>query len=260
VVVGSTLDLTVTGHACNAVRVVDARSSDVATVPAGRPGSNARGGARTGGTNAEPVSAKHTAPATLSTNVLLVNTAVSHGVYSDYAHIQVLPSPTVTGSARNNSQGGDEGTLALSLRTVKPGVMSLHLSARVLVDEAGSAGDGAAARYRRRGCRIRVVIIPNYPVESVLLQELIGHLEECRKWRNPKILLHAQLFQRPQSSEEDHSAAKSTHTALAAEGSTVASARAKQAWVVNARDVQRGWQDIKRVITNHGVLHTPKVA
>jgi hypothetical protein len=258
VVVGSTLDLTVTGHDCNAVRVVDARS-DVATVPAGRPGSNARGGARTGGTNAEVVSDKPVDSAQLSTNVLLVNAAVSHGLYSDYAHIQVLPSPTVTASASKNRQDADQATLALSLRTVKPGVMSLHLSARVLVDEAGSAGDGAAARYRRRGCRIRVVIIPNYPIESVVLQELIGHLEECRKWRNPKILLHAQLFQRPQTSEDDHSAAKST-TGWATEGSAGVSARAKQAVLVNARDVQRGWQDIKRVITNHGVLHTPKVA
>jgi hypothetical protein len=259
-VVGSTLDLTVTGHACSAVRVVDARSSDVATVPAGRPGSNVRGGARTGGTNAEFVSGKPVESAQLSTNVLLVNAAVSHGLYSDYAHIQALPSATVTASASKDSQDADQATLALSLRTVKPGVMSLHLSARVLVDEAGSAGDGAAARYRRRGCRIRVVIIPNYPVESVLLQELIGHLEECRKWRNPKILLHAQLFQRPQRAEDDHSAGKSTSTAGATEGTAVASARARQALVVNARDVQRGWQDIKRVITNHGVLHTPKVA
>jgi hypothetical protein len=257
-VVGSTLDLTVTGHACNAVRVVDARSSDVASGPAVRPGTNARLGARAA-VGAEAVSDdKHTAPATLSTNVLLVNAAVSRGLYSDYAHIQALPSTTVTPASKNR-QDADEGTISLSLRTVKPGVMSLHLSARVLVDEAGSAGDGAAARYRRRGCRIRVVIIPNYPVESVLLQELIGHLEECRKWRNPKILLHAQLFQRPQTSEDDHSAAKST-TAGATEGSAGASARAKQALVVNARDVQRGWQDIKRVITNHGVLHTPKVA
>jgi hypothetical protein len=258
VVVGSTLDLTVTGHACNAVRVVDARSNDVTTVSAGRPGSNARGGTRPGGANAEAVSGKPVELAQLSTNVLLVNAAVSHGLYSDYAHIQALPSTTVTPASKNR-QDADEGTISLSLRTVKPGVMSLHLSARVLVDEAGSAGDGAAARYRRRGCRIRVVIIPNYPVESVLLQELIGHLDECRKWRNPKILLHAQLFQRPQSSEEDHNAAKST-TAGATEGSTAVSARARQALVVNARDVQRGWQDIKRVITNHGVLHTPKVA
>jgi hypothetical protein len=258
VVVGSTLDLTVTGHACSAVRVVDARSSDVATVPAGRPGASVRGGARAGVSSTEAESDKHAAPATLSTNVLLVNAAVSHGLYSDYAHIQALPSTTVATSAYKNRQDADESTLALSLRTVKPGVMSLHLSARVLVDDVGSAGDGAAARYRRRGCRIRVVIIPNYPVESVLLQELIGHLEECRKWRNPKILLYAQLFQRPQSSEEDHNAAKST-TAGATEGSTAVSARARQALVVNARDVQRGWQDIKRVITNHGVLHTPKV-
>lgn len=265
VVVGSTLDLTLTGHDCTTVDIVDARVSSAASVPATATAlpQHLRGfssGARVGVIHHVISGAQQAAQPSSSPHVLSVNAAVSVGAYSDYAAIQAL-SPAAA--------PGNGGSLCLSLRTLKPGVISLHLTARVLVDDSSSVRDGAPARYRRRGCRLRVVIVSNYNTESVLLQELIGHLEEARKWRNPKILLHAQLFQRPQQSEEEEGAQvaagekgagdrHSTGAGMAAAGAE--SVRARQAVLVNARDVQRGWQDIKRVIANHGALHTPKVA
>jgi hypothetical protein len=108
-----------------------------------------------------------------------------------------------------------------------------------------------------------VVIIPAYPVASVLVQDLIGHVEQCYFRSDPTILLHAQLFQRP-CSEEDGDVSATTAAAAApatgtAAGPEVGKGGQRTPVVVHSRDVQRAWQDIRRVITNHGNLHTPKV-
>jgi hypothetical protein len=258
VVVGSTLELRVSGHGCTAVQLQDGRAASsasagaTATAVVGRAGRASHGGAST----ASAAGSTPTQEEENSASKLYINIAVSQGAYTDYLTATVA-QPEGAGKP-----------VRLVLNTTRPGVLSLHMSARVVDSDSGGAELGdKEGRYRHRGCRLRVVVIPNYPVESVSLQDLVGHLEECHAWGNPDILLHSQLFARPSAEEgEGSSGAQGGAAAGAGGGSGVGNsspgtvaARSQQANLMHDRDVQRGWQDIKRVITNHGTLHTPKV-
>jgi hypothetical protein len=254
VVVGSTLELLVGGHGCTAVRLRDGRAATsgasaagAATAAAGRAGGLGLRASHAGapaGAAAASSQEEETSASTLNINIV-----VSQGAYTDYLTATVT-QPEGAGKA-----------VRLVLNTTRPGVLSLHMSARVADSDSGEKEK--EGRYRHRGCRLRVVVIPSYPVESVSLQDLVGHLEECHVWGNPEILLHSQLFARPSAEEGEASGGGGQGAASsAAAGNSspgTAAARAQQANLMHDRDVQRGWQDIKRVITNHGTLHTPKV-
>jgi hypothetical protein len=260
VVVGSTLELLVSGHGCTAVQLQDGRAASnasagvTATAAAGRAGLRAsHGGASAASLAAGSAPAKEEEN---SASKLYINIAVSQGAYTDYLTATVTQPESAGKPVR------------LVLNTTRPGVLSLHMSARVADSDSGGAGLGdKEGRYRHRGCRLRVVVIPNYPVESVSLQDLVGHLEECHAWGNPEILLHSQLFASPSAEEgEGSGGAQGGAAGAGAAGSGAgnsspgtAAVRSQQASLMHDRDVQRGWQDIKRVITNHGTLHTPKV-
>mmetsp|Transcript_14454 Transcript_14454/g.32499 ORF Transcript_14454/g.32499 Transcript_14454/m.32499 type:complete len:127 (-) Transcript_14454:104-484(-) len=111
--------------------------------------------------------------------------------------------------------------------------------------------DRPLARYRRKTLRIRVVVVPAYAVETVALQDLIGHLEEVHAWGDASILKHAQLFQHPHLHNAQKRDTNPSSTERGAE-------RDEQALrVQHSRDVQRHWQDILRILANYGNMHLP---
>ena len=60
--------------------------------------------------------------------------------------------------------------------------------------DIGGNNIGNSNSIRRKYCQIQVIIVPDYNTESLLLLDLMGHLEECHKLQDPSILLHSQLF------------------------------------------------------------------
>lgn len=270
VVVGCSLDIVVRGHTCSSIIF---ESSTVANKTAKENSVSANTYQNTNrprpqDTHAAALSSKSREPSltAAATTTLTVDVAVTEGSYAQYATLaSTLPCAHATGSA--------PASVTLSLKALKAGVLSLHMTAVVLEDDSSSISgrtashsDRPQARYRKKVSRIKVVVVPNYAVESVLLQDLIGHLEECYSWDNPNILLHSQLFQRPQRQEDRHQSHHGQHSpsersphrsASRHESPSRARHEDKVALMVNTKDVQKGWQDITRIIKNHGSMHVP---
>lgn len=286
VVVGCSLDIVVHGHACSSIVFEKSRGLD----KAGSAEESNRNG-RSSGTyqkihrqkahqqqmhDAEGLSsskAKEISLTAAATTTLSVDVAVSAGSYTQYATLTAVRTPTGTSASRDTAAGPSAaaaaGELTISLRALKAGVLSLHLTAVVLEDDNSSVSIGRTAshadrpqaRFRRKVSRVKVVVVPNYAVESVLLQDLIGHLEECYTWDNPSILLHSQLFQRPQHQEERLPAGSARSPQRNGKPSVDSPRRTrdedKVPLIINVKDVQKGWQDILRIIKNHGNMHVP---
>eukprot|EP01032_Pedospumella_encystans_P019265 gene19265-21907_t len=244
VVVGSQLDLLICGHRCSAVSI---ESNDTASAATAKKNATLdtntyrntnRLAAAALNQSFESANASSNNKSVPSLSTLTVNIAVTSGNYTEYA----------TGGQTKQSTSAPSSS-CLRISALKAGVLSLHISALVQDDPShnGSSSGGAGAgapRIRRKGCRVKVVIIPAYAVLSVQLQDLIGHLEECHTRSDPRILLHSQLFQRH----------------YPAGGQPLPSSSASDAPIpvtVHTQDVQKGWQDIARVIRNYGNMHNP---
>lgn len=238
VVEGSHLDLWIMGHRCSAVAVegtegVSAAAKKNMTASDTNTYRNTNRPAADAASSVSPLGKNIKSTPSLST--LTVNIAVTSGSYAEYASVQQVKQPA--------SAASSSSCLRISGR--KAGVLSLHISALVQDDTTSSGSGGSAApRIRRKGCRVKVVVIPAYAVMSVQLQDLIGHLEECHTRSDPRILLHSQLFQRHLPGEGE----KASHSSSAEPPVSVA---------VHTQDVQKGWQDIARVIRNYGNMHNP---
>ena len=216
VVVGSTLELVVSSHGCTEVAWLDgAVGKWDSSLSRSKP--MLRGGQRE--TSPSPAPSSPISSAAGRAGTLLVNAAVSVGTYTDYVDVASVSSGTTSGFAN---------TMRLRLRALRAGVLSLHLSAATSESSEGR---------RCKMVRLKVILIPAYPVESVLLQDLIAHLEESESRLNPELLLHSQLFLRQERSVDAGGTDEDT----------------------TIREVQKDWQDIIRIIGNHGNLSVPKI-
>jgi hypothetical protein len=268
VVVGSTLEILLLGHDCTTFVIENAEHEK----SAGPPKASSHAGHQHQHQHVSRSISSAVSASAASLSTLAINIAASKGSYSDYASVdaKIVPRKASKGLQHASAMPGS-GSCSLSLCTLRPGVLSLYVSAVVLEEQHAAGGsaarsrpdhaDHAGARYRRKGRRIQVVIVPSYPVESVLLLDLVGHLQECRTWGDPSILLHSQLFLRPQQLVDHHHAATAPPAPFAAplspksESATEPSSR--KPIDVSAKDVQKSWQDIRRIIANYGSHHLP---
>ena len=292
VVVGSTLEIFIGGHRCSSVAFESATTATTAAAAEGAVVHNRyRDSKPTGAAAGSSNGAEKRGSSASAMSTLTVNIATARGLYKDLAAVEARD-----GDGGNVINGAAAGGAVLLVKALRPGILSLYVTALVRDDEeedgtvpqgtirgasraqqqrqsATDYADHGAARYRRKLCRIRVVVVPSYAIESVALQDLIGHLEECRAWQDPHILLHAQLFQQqnnlPHHTDPNSAAAADAAVGLpklsptgraAAAAPSSSSSSASQNQAAHSRDVQKAWQDILRILANYGSMHLPPAA
>jgi len=153
---------------------------------------------------------------TLSIDIVSNTSSPNDNSYEEYAYIKAHShlkstkfndninignnhsnSSSSYGDSRGRDVGDDDDTneCTISLTALKSGLLTLNVHAIISEYSNNSVEiDKSSVVFRQKSCQIQIILVPEYLTDSLLLLDLIGHLEECHKLQDPTILLHSQLF------------------------------------------------------------------
>lgn len=195
VVAGSTLNLEIVGHQCTRTKI-EYIESNKQTV------NNSRNfNSNISANGADHFHNTYDAISQMQVRILSANTSSSK-VGSSLKETIHVKEQTSGVSTLAELESRSSTSMSLLVKTNRPGLVTMHLSALITDEDASSfismlgpnssTHDRGTLRHRERV--IRIVIVPHYPIMSVALQDLVGHLEEVFTHNDPRMLLHSHLF------------------------------------------------------------------
>lgn len=250
IVVGSCMELLFTGHRCNTIILEKTHTINTTRLTKMNDKKSL---------DNEEITAQALSILTITIATNTTTTASNHSNYEHFLTIKEKRSTNVYLHNSSKSSIGDENSnvCTLSIQALNPGIITLNATA--LVSETNSNITSSSSTYFRKKCyQIQIIIIPEYPVESVLLQDLIGHLEDAYIQKDPEIILHSQLFAlnininnnsnnttllaQTGDSNQYLTNQSLNHSSISHNNNNNGSS--------NNSAVQKGWQDIRRAITS----------